>query len=146
MEREYPKGPVLAVAAVILKEGSVLLVKRANEPSKGEWSLPGGVVELGETAKQALRREIKEELSIEVRPKGIVDVVEKIVRDDRGRIRYHYVILEFMAEAGLMEPKPGSDVLDYKWMKVIHSDALAGIDQDMKKVISKALSASKQPL
>lgn len=136
----------MAVAAVILKEGSVLLVKRANEPSKGEWSLPGGVVELGETAKQALRREIKEELSIEVRPKGIVDVVEKIVRDDRGRIRYHYVILEFMAEAGLMEPKPGSDVLDYKWMKVIHSDALAGIDQDMKKVISKALSASKQPL
>ena len=142
MEREYPKRPVLAVAGVLLKEDSVLLVKRANEPSKGKWSLPGGVVELGETVGEALKREMREELSIEVTPKSIVDVVEKIVFDDKGEIKYHYIILEFLAEAGLKEPKVGSDVVEFRWIELRKLHRL-DLDNDMKQVISRAVSASR---
>ncbi len=145
VHREYPKRPVLAVAAVILRGDLVLLVKRAQEPSKGQWSLPGGVVELGEGVREALIREIREELSMEVSLGGLVDIVERIDRDETGEVRYHYVILEYWAEADDSNPKAGSDASEYRWVRI---DELPKeqLSSEVKRVIMKAAARSRNSL
>ena len=91
--REYPKGPILAVSAVVLHEGSVLLVRRENAPLAGEWALPGGVVELGETLAHAVIRELREETGLRVEPLTVLDALDKIDCDIEGLVRYHYLIV-----------------------------------------------------
>ena len=98
MKREYPDAPVVAVGAIVLHEGKVLLVKRAQEPAKGLWSIPGGVVELGETVREALKREVKEECGLEIEVGPVFEVVDSIVRDEEGRLRFHYAIIDFLAQ------------------------------------------------
>ena len=89
MRREYPEAPIPGVAAVVLDDG-VLLVRRGREPARGRWGLPGGVVELGERAEEAVVREVLEETGIEVEPLKLVAVYDSIVRDEEGRVRFHY--------------------------------------------------------
>src|SRR5579862_6341980 len=93
--RTYPERPIVGVGAVILDSGRVLLVKRAHEPLKGEWSLPGGAVDVGETLEAAVAREILEETGLMVDVGPLVEVVQRITRDADGRIEYHFVIVDY---------------------------------------------------
>ena len=94
--RTYPDRPVVGVGAVVLDGDRVLLVKRAHEPLKGEWSLPGGAVDVGETLEQAIRREVREETCLDVEVGPIVDVLDRIRPDPDGRVRFHYVLVDFL--------------------------------------------------
>jgi len=117
MPREYPSQPVVAVAAVIVKGGKMLLVKRANEPARGKWSLPGGVVELGESLRDALIREVREECGIDIEVDGLFDVVE-VINKEGGRVRFHYVILDYLAHPTGGELRAMGDAEDAKWIPI----------------------------
>ena len=109
MKRYYPEQPLVGVAAVIFKGEEVLLVRRGQEPAKGVWSLPGGLVELGEGLEHALVREIEEETGISVEILGVTAVLERIYQDGDGGIPYHYVLIDFACQHLGGEPTPGSD-------------------------------------
>lgn len=115
MQREYPERPLVGVGGVVIADGKVLLVRRASEPLKGQWSLPGGLVELGETLEEAVRRELKEETSLDVRVVAMVEAFERIMRDDAGRVRYHFVLVDYLCELAAGQPRASSDVLDIAW-------------------------------
>lgn len=113
--REYPEAPVVAVGTVILDGERALLIQRSNEPGRGRWSIPGGTVELGETLREAALREVREECGLEVELGDVVDVYEVIRPDEGGRIRFHYVLVDFVAQYRGGEPIAGSDSLDVTW-------------------------------
>lgn len=117
MRREYPFRPLVGVGAAIIRNSSVLLVRRKEEPAKGLWSIPGGLVGLGETAEEAARREAKEETGIDIQIEKLLDVVDNIVRDDQGKIRFHYVLAIFLARPLTAQVKPNSDVSDARWVR-----------------------------
>lgn len=118
MGREYPARPIVGVGAIVLHEGKLLLVKRGVEPAMGKWSIPGGVVELGEEVRDAVLREVKEEcgLDIELETDRPMDVLDSLVVDKEGRLRYHYVLLQFHARPKGGNLKPASDVLETRWV------------------------------
>ena len=118
MKREYPSQPVVGVGAVILGDGKLVLVKRGVEPALGKWSIPGGGVELGEPVRDAAIREAKEEcgLDIELIDDRPVDVFDNLTLDEDGRLRYHYVLLQFLARPKRGTLKPTSDVTDARWV------------------------------
>src|SRR5258708_3416272 len=100
MRRRYPKHPLLGVGALIFtktgRRGPILLVERGGQPLKGYWSLPGGLVETGETLVEAVRREILEETGLKVEPAKLFEVFERIMRDPQGRAEYHYVLADYV--------------------------------------------------
>ena len=114
--RTYPERPIVAVGAVVVDGGRVLLVKRANAPLKGEWSLPGGAVEIGETLEGALVREAREETGLDVEVGPVVEVLDRIVRDAVGRVEYHYVIIDYLCRALSGTATHGSDADDVRWV------------------------------
>jgi 8-oxo-dGTP diphosphatase len=116
MDREYPSTPMPSVGAVVLKGDRVLLVKRGQEPSKGRWSIPGGVMELGETIQETARREVREECGVQIEVGDVVEVRDAIVRDPGGRIRYHYVLVDVVARYLDGELTVGSDAEDARWV------------------------------
>ena len=111
----YPDSPKVAVGAVVFKERKVLLVLRRNPPAENQWSIPGGCVELGETLQEAAEREILEETGISIRAGETVYTFDVIERDDNGRIRFHYVILDLAADYISGEVKAGDDAVDVSW-------------------------------
>ncbi len=115
MKREYPEAPVPAVGAVIIHQGKVLLVKRAKDPARGYWSIPGGVIELGEKAREALKREVREECGIEIEVGPVLEVVDSLMWDAEGRLRFHYVIVDFLAYPKELGVCPSSDVEEARW-------------------------------
>ncbi len=117
MRREYPDRPVVGVGGVVVRAGAVLLVERAAEPLKGRWTLPGGVVELGETLEAALVRELREETGLEVRVLELVEALDRITPDDAQRVRYHYVLLDYLCESVAGEARAGSDVAAVAWVQ-----------------------------
>lgn len=121
--RRYPERPIVAVGAVILDGDRVLLVKRGHEPLKGEWSLPGGAVEVGETLQAALVREVREETCLEVRVGRVVEVLDRIRPDAAGRAEYHYVIIDYVCHVGGGEAACGSDADDVRWVDRRELDA-----------------------
>jgi mutator protein MutT len=114
--RQYPERPIVAVGAVILDGDRVLLVKRGHEPRKGEWSLPGGAVEVGETLETALVREVREETCLDVSVGPVVDVLDRIRPDAAGRVEYHYVIVDYVCRVVSGEAACGSDADDVRWV------------------------------
>ena len=119
--RKYPDAPIVAVGAVILDGDRVLLVRRGQEPLKGEWSVPGGVVELGETLEAALTREVREETSLDVVVGPVVEVLDSIRRDAGGRAEYHYVIIDYACRVrgGTSTVASfGTDAADVQWVAV----------------------------
>src|SRR5438105_15663653 len=97
VSREYPDYPRVGVGAVVLSRGRVLLARRGRAPAEGRWSLPGGLVELGETSVDAARREVAEECGIQVRIAGLAGILHRGLRDDAGRVRYHWVLVDYLA-------------------------------------------------
>ena len=118
MKREYPDAPIVAVAAVVLDGDRILLVKRAGEPGRGRWSIPGGVVKLGERLREAVVREVEEECGILVEVMDLLDVVETIVRDEEGRVRFHYVIVDFLARPLSGQLRASDDALEAAWVRL----------------------------
>ena len=117
MRREYPEAPIIGVGAVVIDGGKVLLVRRGQEPLKGEWSLPGGALELGETLQQGVVREVFEETGLTVVPNGIVEVLDRITQDEpSGRIRYHYVLVDFLCRVTGGTLRGGSDAEEARWV------------------------------
>lgn len=94
--RRYPQRPVLGIGALIFERGRILLVERGKEPLKGYWSLPGGVLEIGETLEQGIIREVREETGLEVEPLKMLEIFERIIRDSQGAPEYHYVLIDYI--------------------------------------------------
>jgi ADP-ribose pyrophosphatase YjhB (NUDIX family) len=115
-DRRYPDRPIVGVGAVVLDRGRVLLVERGREPQKGLWSLPGGALEVGETLADALRREVREETGLEVRVLGVVEVLERILRDAAGRPEYHYVLIDYLCQPAGGELHAASDAARAAWV------------------------------
>lgn len=130
MTREYPDYPRVGVGAVILHEDKVLLVRRGKSPSFGKWSLPGGLVELGETTAEAIAREIIEECGIKIRVVDVAGVITRVVRDDDSRIRYHYVLVDYLAYPDSTDVVAGSDAAEARWFeieRVVELDTTQGL-------------------
>lgn len=108
-KRQYPSRPFVGVGGVVFIDGRVVLVKRRHEPLAGQWSLPGGAIELGETLHEGLRRELREEIGIETKVGPLVELFDRITRDDGGRVRYHYVLADYLCHHVSGELRPGSD-------------------------------------
>lgn len=115
MTREYPNQPIVGVGGIVIRGSSVLLIRRGHEPLKGEWSIPGGMLELGESLKEGVQREILEETGLEVRPLETLAVFDRIQRNGE-RVQYHYVIVDFLCRPTGGRLKSGSDVLDARWV------------------------------
>ncbi len=113
---KYPQQPVIAVGAVVVHNNRILLIRRGKEPAMGEWAIPGGRVELGETMREAAAREVMEETCVSIRPGELVYFFETIQPDPDGRIRFHYAIFDFMAEYLAGEPNPRDDAVDARWV------------------------------
>lgn len=114
-----PDTPLVAVGAIVLDDGDILLVKRRTEPAAGTWSLPGGRLELGESLTEAVVREVKEETALAIEPRGVAGTVERIVRDDEGQISHHYVIVDIWARIiDRADPVAGDDAEDARWFSV----------------------------
>lgn len=120
ISREYPKYALVAVGAVLIKNDEILLVKRGYPPGKGKWSIPGGVVEAGEDIYVAAVRELKEETGIEAKPLGIIWVCNNVVRDNLGKVQYHYVILDVLFDPNTIngDLKVGGDAVDVSWVPI----------------------------
>ena len=116
--REYPEAPRVGVGAVVLKDGHVLVVQRNHPPAEGKWSIPGGLVNLGETTEAAAVREVAEECGLTVRLLGLAGVVDRVIRDPDGRIRYHYVLVDYAAVPVSGDLRPGSDAADARWVPI----------------------------
>jgi 8-oxo-dGTP diphosphatase len=116
VSRQYPKKPVVGVGAIILDGDQILLEKRKNSPGKGKWSVPGGLVDLGENVEDAVVREVKEETGLEVYEPRLVDVVDCISLGERGGVMYHYVIIDYLVTSKGGKPKAASDAADLKWV------------------------------
>ncbi len=110
--REYPQQPVVGVGGVVIQDGRALLIRRGSEPLAGQWSIPGGTLELGETIAEGVRRELREETGLEVHVLELIEVFDRIFRDSGGRTQYHFVILDYLCETVAGTPRPGSDVTD----------------------------------
>src|SRR5579864_6272501 len=121
MRREFPKHPIIGVGGVVIHRNRVLLVQRGKEPSRGEWSIPGGMLELGEALTEGVRREIREETGLDVEPIEHIATLDRVVRDDGkrskvSRIRYHYVIVDYVCGLTGGKLAPASDVMDARWV------------------------------
>ena len=137
MNRIYPSRPVIGVGTVVWHGERVLLVRRATPPREGQWSLPGGAQQLGETVAEAAGREVREEAGIEVEPGETIATIDLIERDDDGRIRYHYTLIDFTAEAESPDLTPGDDAADARWFELDELEAL-GLWSETLRVIHLA--------
>lgn len=116
IRRQYPRQPIVGVGGVVISGDRVLLIRRGKEPLKGEWSIPGGMVELGETLTAGVRREIKEETGLEVEPLEVIAMFDRIQRNG-SRVQYHYVIIDYVCRRKGGRLSPATDVVDARWVK-----------------------------
>jgi 8-oxo-dGTP diphosphatase len=143
VSREYPAHPRVGVGAVVLHGRRVLLVRRGGQPSAGKWTLPGGLVELGETTAEAICRELQEECAISVRLGGVAGVVDRIVRDAAGRVRYHYVLVDYLAFVDSDRVTPGSDAAEACWVDVDRVGEL-DITEGLMDMIHRAMALAER--
>lgn len=116
MKRLYPDQPIVGVGAVIISDGKIALIKRGNEPSKGKWTIPGGLVEVGETLEQAVIRETKEETGLDVENPRLIDVVSNVDLDENDIVKYHYVIIEYFVHVKNGTAQALSDAAELRWV------------------------------
>ena len=141
MKRDYPEHPIIGVGAVIVRGDKALLVRRATEPLKDEWSVPGGVLELGEKLRVGAAREALEETGLTVEVGEVLDVFDSIFPDADGRTQYHFVLIDFLCRPIAGEAKAGSDVSEVRWVK---EDELAALKlrEPIAEVVRKGLASA----
>ncbi len=116
VRREYPETPLMGVGGVVVNEGRVLLVRRGSEPLKGHWTLPGGLLELGEPVTEGVAREVREETGLTVEPMELVELIDRVHREG-GRVRYHYVIADYLCRLTGGTLRAGSDADGARWVE-----------------------------
>jgi 8-oxo-dGTP diphosphatase len=116
MKRMYPDQPIVGIGVVIARDCNIALIKRGNEPSKGKWTIPGGLVELGESVELAVIREAKEETCLEVENPQLIDVVGNVDRDEQGKVKYHYVIIDYLVHVKGGDIQAASDAEELRWV------------------------------
>ncbi|HEV2287916.1 MAG TPA: NUDIX hydrolase [Candidatus Acidoferrales bacterium] len=141
-EREYPEHPVIAVGGVVIADSRALLIRRGQAPLEGRWSIPGGILELGETISEGIARELLEETGIEAKPTELLEVYEKVFRDASGRAQYHFVILDYLCEFRGGTAQPGGDVTAVAWASEAELSQYELTDA-ATRVIQKAFAATR---
>jgi 8-oxo-dGTP diphosphatase len=141
MQREYPENPFIGVGAIIVEAGRVVLVKRGHAPLSGEWSIPGGVLEVGEMLREAAIREAWEETGLEVEPGEVLGVFDRVVREGE-RVRYHYVLIDFLCRRVSGELRAGSDADEVRWFEPGEVPSL-NLAKDTADVIQKGLESAQ---
>jgi 8-oxo-dGTP diphosphatase len=138
MQREFPEVPLVGVGAIIIEDGRVVLVKRAHPPLQAEWSIPGGVLEVGELVRDAAIREAREETGLTVEPGELLGVYDRILRDPGQRVQYHYVLIDFLCRRVAGDLAAASDAAEVGWFT---PDRLSGLNlaEDTLDVIQKGL-------
>ncbi|MEM4705916.1 MAG: NUDIX hydrolase [Candidatus Methanomethylicaceae archaeon] len=116
--RVYPDRPIVGAGILTIENGKVLLIKRGNEPNKGLWSIPGGMVKLGESPEEAAIREFKEETGLDAIIENLLGVFNVVIKDEYGKIKYHYIVIDYLGKVIGGTLKPGSDVIDAKWFNI----------------------------
>ncbi|GAB4413439.1 MAG: NUDIX hydrolase [Anaerolineales bacterium] len=144
MKRRYPDAPVVSVGAIVVREGRVLLAQRGHPPGEGMWAFPGGVVDLGETLAEAAEREIREECGIRVRVLRPFAVVDRILRDEAGRVEYHYVIVDMLAEWVEGELQASSDARQVGWFAAEELEGLP-LTRGVLELARRALAEAAGP-
>ena len=143
MAREYPAQPVVGVGAVVVRGARALIVRRAHEPRKGQWSLPGGHLHLGESLADGARREVKEGTGLDVDLGPIIETFDRVHRDAEGRIRYHFVIVDFVCWSSAGEAVAGSDAADVAWVTAGEIDGY-DVNPHAKAIILRGLNYHRQ--
>jgi 8-oxo-dGTP diphosphatase len=115
MKREYPEAPLVGVGAIIIEEHRVVLVKRAHPPLQAQWSIPGGVLEVGELVREAAIREAREETGLTVEPGELLGVYDRVLRDPGGRVQYHYVLVDFLCRRATGDLAAADDAAEVRW-------------------------------
>jgi len=136
MKREFPEFPLVGVGAIIIKDDRVVLVKRAHPPIQGQWSIPGGVLEVGELVRQAAIREAREETGLIVEPGELLGVYDRILRNHEQRVQYHYVLVDFLCRPVGGELRADSDAAEVRWFARDELPALQ-LAEDTQEVIQK---------
>ncbi len=136
MEREYPDRPLVGVGAIVLDGDRVLLVRRGHPPAEGTWAFPGGLVELGESAAQAVQREVEEECHIRIEPFAIAGLFEPVVREG-DRIKYHYVVIDFAARYVSGRLKAASDAWEARWVPLDEVNRYP-LSDDARRLLARA--------
>ncbi|MGH9642267.1 MAG: NUDIX hydrolase [Terriglobales bacterium] len=142
MKRDYPDRPLVGVGAVVVREGKVVIVQRGTEPLKGQWSVPGGALEVGETLRECAAREALEETGLKVQAGEVLEVFDSIYRQANGRIQFHYVLIDFACRWIEGELRAGGDAVQAKWVTLGELSEYE-VAETARKVIAKALG-SKQ--
>ena len=143
MPREYPSRPLPGVGGVVFVEGRVVLVKRKFAPLAGQWSLPGGAIEVGETLEAALQRELREETGLETRVGPLLELFDRITRDSEGRVQYHFVLADYLCHHVSGTPSPGSDALE---LALADPDDLErfSLTPDATRVVGRGVELARQ--
>jgi 8-oxo-dGTP diphosphatase len=144
VQRTYPAAPILAVSAAIVRDGKVLIVRRARPPAGGLYTLPGGVVEVGETLMEAVVREVREETTLAIEPVTLAGYREAIGKDDDGRIRRHFVILPFAARWIAGEPVLNEELTEALWLEPAAVTSLKTTD-GLAEIVANAMALMAQP-
>jgi 8-oxo-dGTP diphosphatase len=116
MKRMYPDQPIVGIGVVIVRDFKIALIKRDNEPSKGKWTIPGGLVELGESVEEAVIREAKEETCLDVEEPQLIDVVGNVDLDEDDKVKYHYVIIDYLVHVKNGNIQAASDAAELRWV------------------------------
>jgi 8-oxo-dGTP diphosphatase len=139
MKREFPELPLVGVGAIIIDKGRVVLVKRAHPPIQGQWSIPGGVLEVGELVREAAVREAREETGLVVEPADLLGVYDRILRNDEHRVQYHYVLVDFLCRPVRGELRADTDAAAVRWFTQEELPALK-LAEDTLEVIQKGFA------
>jgi 8-oxo-dGTP diphosphatase len=142
MKREYPEVPLVGVGAIIIDGDRVALVKRGHPPLQGKWSIPGGVLEVGETLRQAAIREALEETGLTVEPGELLGVFERVLPDDQGRMKYHYVLIDFLCRKVSGELAAGDDADEARWFRREELTALV-LARETEEVVLKGFEKAR---
>ena len=145
MSRIYPSLPIVGVGAVILRDGEVLIVRRANPPLQGEWSIPGGALDLGEKLRDGIAREVREETGLDVEPIELIELLDRIHREG-NRVRYHYVIADYLCRVIGGELRAASDANAVRWVERSewNSHSALILDPVTVRVIEKGWQRAEQ--
>jgi 8-oxo-dGTP diphosphatase len=138
MSHERPARPVLGAAAVVIHDGRVLLIRRGHAPDAGEWSIPGGAVDLGESVEAALQREVREETGLDIAVGAFLEIYQRVERDADGSVRFHFVVLDYAATVIGGTLSAGDDAAEAAWVDPADLDRYA-VAESIRRVIARAL-------